>query len=91
MAPEPFALASAEETWRRNAWFAHFSQRGGETGLFLCGVEECEGVSGLFGGGRMASVCSPSAVETQQQIHADSNQFKHLKRSRLRRQRRAGQ
>lgn len=39
----------------------------------------------------MASVCSPSAVETQQQIHADGNQFKHLHRSRLRRQRRAGQ
>lgn len=44
----------------------------GGTGLFLCGLEGCEGVSALFGGGRMASVCSPSAVETQQQIHAAS-------------------
>lgn len=48
-----------------------------------------EGVSALFGGGRKASVCSPSAVETQQQIHEDANRLKHLHPSCLRRQRRA--
>lgn len=42
---------------------------GGETGLFLCGVEECEGVSAAFGGGQnglsvLAVCCGNTAADS---------------------------
>lgn len=47
---------------------------GGETGVFLCGVEECEGVSAVFGGQNGLSVLGICRGNTA----ADSCGLKHI-------------
>lgn len=76
---ERFHLAYAEEkVQRRNAWInqsGYFSQSVEEKqGSFCVGWRSVRGCQ-LFLGGRMDSVCSASAVETQQQIHVAWNTF----------------